>query len=245
MLEAISEVDVDLAKLNGNEAAFRLSESAAFLEAMSQEMAQTLFYGNSGTAPEEITGLAARYSTISGAVNGQNVISGGGAGSDNTSIWLVGWGPRSIHGIYPKGSTAGLQHKDMGEQLIQTGTGIGTGRMRAYVDHFQWKCGIALHDWRYVVRIANIDVSNLVSESSAADVIKLMTKAMHRLPSLGGVTPVFYCNRTVRQMLDIQAQAKANVLLAVGEEEGRPKTSFRGVPIRTADQLLNTEATIS
>jgi hypothetical protein len=109
-LTALGQVDCKLAELNGNTAAFRLSENKAFIEAMNQEMAQTLFYGDHTSVPEEFLGLAPRYSTISGATNGQNILNGGGAGSDNTSIWLVCWGPNSVHGIFPKGSTAGLQH---------------------------------------------------------------------------------------------------------------------------------------
>jgi hypothetical protein len=244
MLEAVSEVDVDLVKLNGNSAAFRLSEAHAFLEAMNQEMAQTLFYGDAGTAPEEFTGLASRY-PASTATNGQNVIKAGGSGSDNTSIYLVVWGANTVHGIFPKGSKAGVLHEDLGEQLIQTSTGIGTGRLKAFVDRWQWKCGISLRDWRYVVRIANIDISNLVAESSAADLIKVMIKAIHRLPSTSMGRPVFYANRTVKQMLDIQAMSKTNVHLQAGEEEGRPKLTLRGIPIRTCDALLETEATVA
>jgi len=56
MLEAWSEVDSALARLNGNVSAFRLSESKAFIEAMNQEMASTVIYGNGGLAPEEFTG---------------------------------------------------------------------------------------------------------------------------------------------------------------------------------------------
>src|SRR3990167_3884012 len=77
MLEAWSEVDKDLAELNGNIGAFRLSEARAFIEAMNNEMASTLFYGNSGTDPEEFTGLAVRYSDTT-ASNGQNIVSGAG-----------------------------------------------------------------------------------------------------------------------------------------------------------------------
>src|SRR5262252_6801849 len=43
-LEAFSDIDKDLADLNGNTASFRMSETRAFLEAMSQQMAQTLIY---------------------------------------------------------------------------------------------------------------------------------------------------------------------------------------------------------
>ena len=50
-LEAWSEVDKDLAELNGNVGSFRLSEAKAFLEAMNQEFAQTrmLASGDSGS----------------------------------------------------------------------------------------------------------------------------------------------------------------------------------------------------
>lgn len=244
MLEAYSEVDKDLAELNGNSAAFRLSEAQAFLEAMNQEYAQTLIYGNVGIAPEEFTGLAARYPNSTGTT-GQNVIKAGGSQSDNSSIYLVAWGANTVFGVFPKGSKAGLIHEDLGLVTVQGGTGIGTSRMRAYQDHWQWKAGLVVRDWRYVVRIANIDISNLVAESSAADLIKVMLRAIHRLPSQTLGRPVFYANRTVLEMLDIQAMTKSNIYLTVGEEEGRRKVSLRGIPIRLVDQLLETEATVA
>lgn len=248
MLEQKGQIDKDLAMLNGATAAFRLSENIAHMESMNQEMAQTLFYGDHTSNPEEFLGLAPRYNTISGATNGQNVISGGGTGSDNTSIWLVGWGPNSIHGIFPKGSKAGLTHTP-----VKDGTGDGCTEVsdadgntyRAYVDRYQWKCGLALSDWRYVVRIPNIDVSNLVGETSAADLIKLMSRAMGRLPTLKGIKPVFYMNRTVKSMLDIQALNKSNNALSAEGALEQFTLKFRGIPIRGCDQILNTEATIS
>ena len=251
MLEAWSEVDKDLAELNGNVSAFRLSEATAFIEAMNQEMASTLFYGNSGTDPEEFTGLAARYSTISGATNGENVLSGSGSGSDNSSIWLVVWGPQTIHGIYPKGSQAGLTHENLGLCTIESTGGIGSGtRMRAYRDHWQWKCGIALRDWRYVVRICNIDISDLVANASAAGLVELMIKAIHRIPGdnvFGMGKPVFYMNRSVFQMLDIQRRGDviAGGGITYDSVDGKMVPSFRGIPIRKCDALTEAEATIS
>jgi hypothetical protein len=131
--------------------------------------------------------------------------------------------------------------------------------MKAYRDHWQWKCGIALRDWRYVVRIPNIDVSNLTGESSAADLVKLMTKALYRVPSLRMGRPVFYCNRTVAQFLDLQMMAKvaaSGVIHNVqyntkAEAYGGPQgitagiPPFRGVPIRICDQILENEPTVS
>ena len=115
-LKAYSECDKRLADLNGNTAAFRASESVAQLEGMAQEFADTLFYGNVSTAPEEFKGLANYYNAISATTSniGYNVLSAGGANDDNTSIWLIGWSPRTVFGVYPKASTAGLKFEDKG-----------------------------------------------------------------------------------------------------------------------------------
>lgn len=253
MLEAFGQVDKDLAELNGNTAEFRLTENVAFLEAMNQKMAQTLIYGNSGTEPEAFTGLAPRYSTISGAANGQNILSAGG-GSGNTSVWLVGWGQNAVHGIYPKGSTAGLQHTDLG---LDTVTDAGGGKFRAYQDHYQWKCGVALRDWRYVVRVANISVSDLTAlattqaGTAATELIKMMSRSIDRIPSFGMCKPVFYMNRTVFSMLRVMALQKSTSALSIEsalDQFGNPISgglSFMGIPIRRIDSILNNEAAIS
>jgi len=247
ILEAWSEVDVDLAKLNGNVQAFRLSEARAFIEAMNQEMAQTLFYGNGGLAPEEFTGLSPRYSSLTGG-NASNVLNGGGVtAATKTSVWLCGWGDQSLMGIFPKGSAAGLQHDDYGEQTVTVATGIGGAKMRAYQERWQWKAGIALKDWRYVVRICNIDVPTLIAKTGAADLVELMIKAIHRLPTLGLVKPAFYMNRTVFQMLDIQRRDDviAGGGLRYEEVDGTMRPTFRGIPIGKTDALIETESVVT
>lgn len=245
ILEAWSEVDKDLADLNGNTNAFRLSEAQAFIEAMNQEMASTLFYGNSSTAPEEFTGLSARYSDPA-ATNGSNVIDAGGASTDNTSIWLVCWGANTCFGVFPKGSKAGLQHDNYGEVTVETTAGIAGNRMRAYQERWQWKAGIALKDWRFVVRIGSIDVSNLVGKSSNADIIELMIKAIHRLPNLNMGRCAFYMNRSVFQMLDILR--RDDVITGAGltwdTVDGKIIYSFRGIPIRRCDAIVENEAVV-
>jgi hypothetical protein len=245
ILEAWSEVDKDLAELNGNTAAFRLSEAMAFIEAMNEEMAGTLFYGNSSVSPEEFTGLSIRYSDPT-AANGQNVIDAGSTDVDNTSVWLICWGANTVHGIFPKGSKAGLQHFDHGLVTVETTAGIAGTRMRAYQDQWQWKCGLAARDWRYAVRIGSIDVSALTTKTNSADLIELMIKAIHRIPSLRLGKPVFYMNRTVFQMLDIQR--RDDVITGGGitysNVDGVETPTFRGIPIRTCDQILNNESAI-
>ena len=245
MLEAWSVCDVKLALLSGNEKAYRLSEATAFLEAMNQEAAQTIFYGNSSTSPEEFNGLAIRYSSLS-ATNAQNIINGLGAGSDNSSVWLVCWGEQTVHGIFPKGSKAGVDHKDLGIQVEQNANGVTGAQMEVYKEKFSWDLGIALKDWRYVVRICNIDISNL-SGGSAADLTELMIRATHRLPNKNMGKCVFYMNRTVFQYLDIQR--RTDVIAGGGLDyamvDGKAVYSFRGMPVKIVDSLLETESTVA
>ncbi|MCE5328154.1 MAG: hypothetical protein LLG01_17235, partial [Planctomycetaceae bacterium] len=240
MLEAYSAVDVDLARLNGNSAAWRLSEDTPFIEAMNQTQANTLFNGNPITDPRQYLGLAGRYSAISGAGNAQNVISGSGSSTVNTSIYLVVWGEQTVFCTYPKGSQAGLQATDQGQLTVYDSN---SNPYQAYQSHYKWDNGLVVKDWRYCVRICNIDTTNLVAESSAADLIKLMVKAMYRIPNLAMGRPAFYANRTVSEMLAIQALNKSNGVLSVQEalsQFGRPTTELRflGIPVRTCDKIL-------
>jgi len=245
MLEAWSEVDVDLCLLNGNTNAFRLSEAKAFLEAMNQEMASTIIYGNQGTTPEEFTGLAPRYGAISGATNADNVISAGGSSSDNTSIWLVAWGDETVCGIFPKGSKAGLVHDDYGEQTVEVTAGVAGNRMRAMQERFQWKGGIAVKDYRYAVRICNIDVSDLAG-ATPADLLTYMEQADEIIPNELG-RRAYYCNRRVARWLRNQVRASVETGGGITFENfaGKRTLTFGGVPIRKVDAILNTEATIS
>lgn len=240
IMEARAQVDRDLALLNGNTAEWRASESAPFLEAMAQKFATTLFYGNAGTDPEQFTGLATRFSSLS-AGNAGNIIDAGGTGSDNMSIWVVGWGD-SIHGIFPKGSQAGLQHEDLGLQDAFDSNG---NRFRAYLDWFQWKAGLAMPDWRNIVRVANIDVSNQVARVANADLGAALTKAFTRMQDLKGAR--IYMNRTAKQYLEIEQreQVKSGGGLTYENVDGRPVTMWRGIPIRTVDALLETEARVT
>lgn len=243
MLEAWCEVDCKLAELNGNTAAFRLSEAKAFIEAMNQEMAGTVFYGNSGVNPEEFLGLSPRYSSTT-AASGQNIILGGGAAPsvDFSSVWLVGWSPETVFGIFPKGSKAGLEHEDLGRQVVEVTAGYPGNRMMAYRDRWGWACGLVVKDWRYAVRIPNVDISNLVA-GTGLDLTEAMIKAIHRIPDLGMCSPVFYMNRSVYQYLDIQR--RGDVLTGGGlsyqNVDGILVPTFRGIPVKICDALTEAE----
>ena len=242
MLETYAEVDKALADLNGNSASWRLSEDHAFIEGLNQTMASTLFYGDSSLDPEKFTGLAPRYNSLS-AENAINILDAGGTGSDNASIWLVVWGPKTCHSIYPKGSPAGLQSRDLGEDTLLDAAG---GRYQGYRTHYKWDLGFTLRDWRHVVRIANIDVSDLTKNAaSGADLIDLLTQAIELIPHMGLGRPVFYMPRKLRSFLRRQITNKvASSTLTMEEVAGKKVVTFDGVPCRRTDALLLTEARV-
>lgn len=244
MLEARTQLDKAIADLGGDKAALRMSEAVPHFEGMTEEFVGTLFYGTAA-APEEFVGLSARYSSLS-ATNGSHIVDGGAAGgqTDCSSIWLLTWGENSLHGIFPQGSMAGVQHEDLG---LQDAFDASNNRFRAYMDHYKWDCGIALRDWRQCVRIANIDISVLVAETSAADLVKLMTKAYHRVQNLKSGKAGYYMNRTVFEYLDIQRgdRVTAGGGITWDNVDGIAMPRFRGIPIYIIDQLTQTESVVA
>lgn len=252
MLEAYAEVDKALADLEGNTDEFRLSEDRPHIEGMGQEIADTLFYGNEDTEPEAFTGLAPRFNDLS-AANADNIIDAGGTGSDNASIWLVVWSVDTCFGIVPKGSDAGLQMQDLGEVTIENIDGAN-GRMQAYRSHYRWDAGLVLKDWRFVVRIANIDKSLLTRVytsgdfSSGANLPDLMFQAMRLPPMLGKGRPAFYMSRDIATWVSRQTMAIGqNGLITSDNVSGEQRFTerFHGIPMRRVDVLAADEAQVT
>jgi hypothetical protein len=245
MLEAYAEVDKALADLNGNTAAFRLSEDRAHIEGMNIEFASSLFYASEATAPEEITGFAPRFNSLA-AENAQNIIQNASIdGSDNASMYLICWGSNTVHGIYPKGSVGGLQMSDKGQVTIENVDGSG-GRMEAYRTHYRWDCGLSVRDWRYVVRI-QYDQEDLKGDAaSGPKLIDLMTQALDAPPNLTAGRPAFYMNRRARSFLRRQMLEKiAGSTLTMEQIGGKMVMMFAGIPVRRCDALLNTETAVA
>ena len=102
-----------------------------------------------------------------------------------------------------------------------------------------------MKDWRYVVRISNIDVSNL-GGSSAANLINLMIEASEMLPAgKSGVRPVFYCSRQVRTALRLQILAKNNVNLTWDTAAGKRVLAFDDIPVKRVDAITSAESLVS
>lgn len=248
MLEAYAEVDKSLADLNGNDNEWRLSEEMAFIEALNINMASTLFNGDTAAYPERFLGLMKRYNNTdtTKAASAENVIDCGGS-TNLTSMYLVVWGKRTVHSIYPKGSKVGISFENKGQVTLDDADG---GHYEGYRSHYKWDLGLTVRDWRYVVRLANIDTVALAtagdSSDTSANLLKLMTIAMNKIPNLKSGTPAFYCNNLVKTYLEVKC-INANKMLTMTDltEGSGTLTRYRGIPIRRVDQITNAETRVT
>jgi len=249
-----NEVDIKAAKLAGGASttgidSYRSQELLAFVEGTSQEIATELIYGDETTDPDSINGLASYYGEISTDETnpGFNIIDGGGAASTNTSIYLVAHGLSSVFGIFPKGSKAGIDVIDRGVQIRDEVVGGVNTKLSVYTTEIGIDLGLVIKDWRSVVRIANIDVTDLTADaSSGPNLANLMQQAIDRLPLHLVDKAVFYCNRTINTYLTLQVGSKSNNMFAYGGNALAPTIfNAKGVPIKRQDCLLETEATVA
>lgn len=243
MMEARSVVDAKELDMSPNPGQTRTNEMQGIMEGFNQTFVQTLLYSSVSTSPAKFNGIMSRYSSTT-AASGENIVLGPGTGSDNASVLLVNWGPRYVCGIYPRGSRPGIIREDNGKQEVLDDN-TPARRYTVYEDKLQWDCGMLVKDWRHVVRAPNIDKSALVGQTGAAALLEIMAAMVDKLPASEGGKPVFYVNRTISTMLRIQTMKQGNVYLTVGNEEGRRKTAFDGVPIRKLDAMQADESLVT
>lgn len=238
----VDELEYDLA--GDDRETWRMNEDAAHIESMGQTAASTIFYGNVTTSPEKFHGIAPRYNALTGVNTADNIVSAGGSGSDNTSIWLFGWSPTSCHGIYPKGTTAGLKAENLGKQVRQESDG---SRFTVLMSKYSWQMGLTLRDWRTCGRVCNIDVSDVrgtVNNQKA--LITYLIQLIERVEEpMGTGRQILYANRTIFSALRQGIIEKVSNNLTFDTVNGKRVLAFDGIEIHRCDALLNTEATIS
>lgn len=258
LLEDFSQCDRELAILSGNVNGYRLRQARPHQIGFAHKMAQTVFYGNAGSDPKSFTGLTPRYNSLSTAVSqtARNVISASGTGSALRSIWLIGWSEDTITGLYPKGTKGGLLHEDAtspsanavadGYPAGQALTDANGNLYMGYRDHWMWRCGLMVKDWRYAVRICNIDPTALTFNAATGPYLQnLMIRALETIESTEGVRLAFYMPRTIRSFLRQQLVEKKNAFLSLTEQGGSSTLQFDSVPIRRLDALNTNETQVS
>jgi hypothetical protein len=234
LLESEGKHDVEVIDNMPDPKQARNDENVAHIAGMGKTMATTLMYGSTVTTPEKFNGLSVRLDSLSDTC----VQGAGGTGSDLTSIYIVDWGPDTVHGIYPKNSKAGLDHQNLGVQIVQDGS---SNDYRAYVDWFTWRMGLAVKNPKAIGRVANIEssgASNLFDEDLLIKVLVQMTQ---------GPGMRIYVNKTVMAQMWIRLKDKTNVNYTRldGLDAGGAPMAFNGIPIRQVDKIIDTESAVS
>jgi hypothetical protein len=242
MLGGWSTVDQDLARLGGDEMAARVAEDKGFIMELNNQMETYIFYANAGTTPELFEGLAPRFASLTQKNGGSQVIRcmTNDTGSVQSSIWLVGWGPETAFGFWPKGQMGGIEVTDFGLLPVDP---LGNGsKMPAWQAYWRWNLGLAVKDYRYIARVCDFDTG---AESGTTDVIiPAMILAYHQIYNINAARFGWYLNRNTGAYLHLQARNKTQYQLQVSEPGGDVILSMLGIPIRISDALTNTEAYI-
>lgn len=242
MLQASSQIDVQLLNVSNNPKKDRTNKAEGHLESMAQNVCRHIFYGNSDKDSSQFGGLSSRFNSLNGSANSSQVIDAGGTGNDNTSIWFVTWSPTKTSIIYPGSTTVGISREDKGEQRVSDNNGRG---YFVEEDRFTWNGGLCVSDYRYVSRVCNIDVNQLIAGN--VKLYNFLSDAFyaHRGSEVMSGRTYVYCNRTVRQALDRLARnagASDNfVRLEPDQLQGKLIKTYQGYPVRSTEAILNTE----
>lgn len=261
-LEDYSQVDQLVAERSGDIEKFRYNEDVSFTEGMGQTIEQNMWYGNTITNPASFFGILTFFNTVNTATapNAANVIDGGGTGSSNATLALIGWGPGKMYNVFPRGSKAGLEMKNKGDTV--PGYDSAGNRFEALTSWFRQQIGFVPEDWRYASFIRNLDTTSAgLAGTNAYDLFVGIAAMLLQLPTLTastsgitrsdapddpspGIRPVLYANRTVRFAMDQQMLRDKNVLIGLNDYDGKPAMGYRGIPIKISDRLVNTEARV-
>lgn len=244
MLTQLAKVDSKLANLGGNAPAYRASENKAYIMGLSNDLETALIYASQKTNPEKLMGFSPRLDSTTGSWGGQVLLStagGAASGNDQTSMWLVVWGPDTVTCMFPKGQKGGLEEKDRGEELTRDAS---NNEFYSWVTEYCWNVGLCVKDARYLVRLANIDTSGISATGNL--LIQDMIRMVHQAKDLKSGRAAIYCNRFVDTYLHLQAlDSTKNSTLSIENIGGQPVTHFLGIPVRMTEAITNTESPVS
>lgn len=191
-----------------------------------------------GSLPSDATDVTERYHTVRSA---------GGAGADNTSIYGLGIGEDGVYALYLKNGQAGFQMKQLPEQLIT----LGSGDVVCRPIDISWDVGFCGTNQRAMLRVANIDYSDLTTDaSSGANLMDELTFAINSSKiKAPGLRPVLLANESVISYFECQRRnAGATAVNSAFSDIGMSMdglTTFKGVPFIQVDAIGIAESVVS
>lgn len=245
-VESLLEIAEKLYDIAPDKEAFMLDEAKTHVEAMGQDVAAAIVYGDIAVEPKKFNGLVKRYPNISNGEDSDEspfyVLDGSKASISTAalrSIWLVGHGTKAVSAFYPKGTKGGIVRNPV-ESVWNEDTTDGKYKVKRQL--FQWNIGLTVRDFRFAGRIANIESDAMFAASGQPDYLELVRRLHIRVRN-GGVRQTWYMDRLVFEMLNVCASRKTQ------ENAIRPDTLFDrpiqtlyGIPVRIVDALEANES---
>jgi len=240
-----------LKKFNSPEQ-WKADEVRALYQGYAEEYTDQVISGDADNDPgREIDGLAKRLGSLPSDVNDvtdryHTVRSAGGAGADNTSVYVLGLGKAGVYGLYHKNGTAGFSMKQLPEQLIT----LGSGDIVCSPIDISWDVGLCATNYRMMGRLCNIDYSDLTDDASAgANLMNTLTRLVNSTKvHLGGVTPIFLANESIITYFENQRRNfGGNGVNDANADIGKmgALTTFKGIPFIQTDAIGIAEAVVS
>ena len=223
-LDFTSQIDVAVAQsdIRGWEACVAEEAQSHLRAAMSVLEKQIL----NDTGSSFFTGFSA-LGTLD-ALADEMVVTGGGAGSDCTSVYAIRFGPEDVQ--LTVGASGSMTLGGTYQQQVEEVGSVDT-YYQAYITPGGFYVGCQVANTRSVGRIANIDSGAPLDDDKISDLLAKFP--VSRWPS------VLVMNRTAWQQLQ-DSRTATNV---TGAPAPFPNQSF-GVPIVVTDSLLDTEAVL-
>ncbi len=234
LLEGHSKIDEMLVDLAPNPQQYLLQEEHAFIEGLGQTFVTALFYGDLDSDPSSIRGLSDRYNAPSTQTN----VWDAGHTTDDvcSSIWLIQWGPRKAHLVYPRNSkTMGVQRKYLGLVPVVDGT-ASVSQIVSHFTQYKINAGLVVHDNRCAQRVGSIAASGTANIFDPDLLIKAKNSMIN-----AGEGAILYCSKAIKSQIEINAKDKPNVWHYTSDPYGSGMEAVLGMPIHICESILDTE----
>lgn len=236
-IRTIAEYNRDLLGLAANAAAEKARFGRQSMLGLSETAADQIFYGNHGSTPDEMNGIATRTAAID-----DEFVKDAGGTSNLTSLYLVMWDESRCFGIYPEGHPAyGIEMEaHLNEPSVDSSSRI------SYVDRdeYTYWLGLAVPDRACLGRVVNIDSTGGAGAISMEDVLKIK----NRMQAFYRGRIFAYANSTLLTQIQILAMNKPNVqytpVAPWGDNEDMAFSVF-GIVFRQCESIVNSETRVT
>lgn len=225
--------------------AFLSDEQRDHSDVLGQAAMRLLFYGDTKDDPRGINGFGKTYDEYAAAGDSDDRVAkfyclNGGhstvsvSGSALRSIYLAGWGKKSMHGFYPEGSSAGIEFGQLTKQYVKQDDG---SELLMGIQEMNWDLGLNVRDYRYGGRICNIDLSRAFDTANVPDYTEILRRLLCRAKDEGVSRHLYMC-RMLFEVLSVQFARKTqeNAVKYADLQQGIG-ASLLGVPVSFNDAL--------